>query len=173
MTVTEASPDFRDLFESELGYVMNTLRRLGIPSSDVADLAQEVFVTVHGLMDDYDPTRPLRPWLFGIAYRIARRHRALARHSREVGDAGIEPRDRAPLADAQMATEETRALVRTALDSIELSRRSMLILCDLDGFSAPEAAESLGIPLNTAYSRLRRGREELTQAIHRLRARGK
>lgn len=39
-------------------------------------------------------------------------------------------------------------------------RRNALIMHDMDGLSAPEIAEALGVPLNTIYSRVRRGREE-------------
>jgi RNA polymerase sigma-70 factor, ECF subfamily len=170
MTTEAPAPDFRKLFEAELPYVLTTLRRLGVQPRDVADLAQEVFVTVHGLLDDYDDSRPPRPWLFAIAYRIARRHGALVRHTREIA-AERDVADAAPLADARLESEETKAAVRRALDQIDLPRRSVLILCDLDGLSVPDAATTLGIPLNTAYSRLRRAREELTTSLQKLRAR--
>jgi RNA polymerase sigma-70 factor (ECF subfamily) len=173
MTEAAAAPpvDFRKLFEAELPYVLTTLRRLGVQPRDVADLAQEVFVTVHGLLDDYDASRPPRPWLFAIAYRIARRHGALVRHAREIAGDDRDVADAAPLADARMESEERKVAVRRALDQIDLPRRSVLILCDLDGQSVPDAATALGIPLNTAYSRLRRAREELTVSLQKLRAR--
>jgi RNA polymerase sigma-70 factor (ECF subfamily) len=167
-------PEFRKMFEAELPWVLTTLRRLGVPPRDLADLAQEVFVTVHGLLDDYDDSRPVRPWLFTIAYRIARRHCARARHTREVSDATdaeAQYADATPLADARIESEQTKAAVRSALERIELPRRSVLILCDLEGLSVPDAATTLGIPLNTAYSRLRRAREELTAALSKLRTR--
>jgi RNA polymerase sigma-70 factor, ECF subfamily len=167
-------PEFRKMFEAELPWVLTTLRRLGVPPRDLADLAQEVFVTVHGLLDDYDDSRPVRPWLFTIAYRIARRHCARARHTREVSDAAdveAQVADATPLADARIESEQTKAAVRSALERIELSRRSVLILCDLEGLSVPDAAATLGIPLNTAYSRLRRAREELTATLSKLRTR--
>jgi RNA polymerase sigma-70 factor (ECF subfamily) len=168
------TPEFRKMFEAQLPWVLTTLRRLGVPPRDLSDVAQEVFVTVHGLLDDYDDSRPVRPWLFTIAYRIARRHNALARHKREVADgADVEAQlaDATPLADARIESEQTKAAVRASLERIELSRRSVLILCDLEGLSVPDAASTLGIPLNTAYSRLRRAREELTAALSKLRAR--
>jgi RNA polymerase sigma-70 factor (ECF subfamily) len=40
---------------------------------------------------------------------------------------------------------------------------------DLEGFAMPEIAHALGIPLNTGYSRLRLAREELADAVRRLR----
>jgi RNA polymerase sigma-70 factor (ECF subfamily) len=45
-------------------------------------------------------------------------------------------------------------------------------MADFDEVSVPEIAEALELPLNTAYSRLRIAREELTAAVQRLRASG-
>ena len=104
-------PSFRTLFDGEFSYVWNTLRRLGVAESDVLDQTQEVFVVVHGLLADYDPNRPVRPWLFAIAYRIACRYRSLARHRRELAvEPPYEPRDPGPLADQKMEADEARAL---------------------------------------------------------------
>jgi len=75
---------FRALFEAEFTYVWHTLRRLGIAESDRRDLAQEVFVIVYQKLGEFDRTRRVRPWLFGIAYRIALRYRSLARHKGEI-----------------------------------------------------------------------------------------
>lgn len=160
---------FRSLFDTEFSYVWNTLRRLGVAERDLNDQAQEVFVVVHGLLPDYDASRPVRPWLFGIAYRIACRYRALARHRYEVHeDDGTDPLDPAPLADEQLAGEEARALMLAAIDRIELSRRAVFILSEIDEQPMSDIAAALQIPLNTAYSRLRLAREDFERAARRL-----
>jgi RNA polymerase sigma-70 factor (ECF subfamily) len=163
-------PTFEAVFQAELPYVWNTLRRLGVRDADAQDQAQEVFVVVHQLLSDYDPARPMRPWLFGIAYRVACRYRALARHRRELGDdAAPEPADPAPGADEAIAAAEARDLVIRALDAIDLGRRAVFVMNVIDERPMPEVAETLGIPLNTAYSRLRLAREEFERAVKRLR----
>src|SRR4029079_8541226 len=63
--------DFRAVFDQEVGYVWNVMRRVGVPEPERNDLTQEVFLTVYTLFDDYDRSRPIKPWLFGIAYRTA------------------------------------------------------------------------------------------------------
>ena len=68
-------PNFRRIFEAESSYVLRTLHRLGVQERDVEDLAHEVFITVHRRLPDYDASRPLRPWIFGIALRTAMRYR--------------------------------------------------------------------------------------------------
>lgn len=164
-------PSFRAVFDAEHGYVWNTLRRLGVREADLLDQTQEVFVVVHGLLADYDPARPIRPWLFGIAYRIALRYRALARHRREAHGDLPEHADPAPRADEQLEAHERRAIVLEAVEAIELSRRAVFVMSEIDGATMPEIAEALSLPLNTAYSRLRLARQDFTAAVTRIRAR--
>jgi RNA polymerase sigma-70 factor (ECF subfamily) len=164
-------PSFRAVFDAEHGYVWNTLRRLGVREADLKDQSQEVFMVIHGLLPDYDPTRPIRPWLFGIAYRIALRYRSLARHRREAFEEVDDRADAAPRADEQIEAAQRRALVLAAIDEIDLPKRAVFVMTEIDGATMPEIAEALAIPLNTAYSRLRLAREEVAGAIQRLRAR--
>ncbi len=163
-----ARPTFRDVFERELSYVYNSLRRLGIRSADLPDATQEVFATVAGLLDDYDPERPLRPWLFGIAYRVGMRYVGVAHRRREVPSEIPEAPDSSPGAEDAALRKETRDLVRLALEKVEPNRRAVLILSYLEGKSVPEIAETLQIPLNSAYSRLHRAKQEFAEAARRL-----
>jgi RNA polymerase sigma-70 factor (ECF subfamily) len=154
------------VFEAEFSYVSHTLRRLGVREADLEDVAHDVFITVHRLLPQYDPMRPIRPWLFGVAFRVASDYRRLARHTREIPEppAG-EPVDGALLADEQLAAEQARRLVIEALGELDLDRRAVLVMHDIDGHAMPEIAQALSIPLNTAYSRLRLARVELKAAV--------
>ena len=49
------------------------LRRLGVPAAEVEDLAHDVFVVLHRNWPTLDTERPLRPYLFGVAFRIVSR----------------------------------------------------------------------------------------------------
>jgi RNA polymerase sigma-70 factor (ECF subfamily) len=173
MSETRAEvPSFRFLFDTEFSYVWNTLRRLGVHESDVLDQAQEVFLVVHSLLPDYDASRPVRPWLFAIAYRIACRYRSLARHRHEVhADAPPEPIDPAPMADRKMETDQARELMLEAIQGIELPRRAVFILSEIEERPMADIAAALQIPVNTAYSRLRLAREDFEKAARRLLAR--
>jgi len=165
----ERTTAFRALFEAELGYVWNSLRRLGIPERDVEDLVHEVFVVVHRRWDDYDRTRPARPWLFAIAFRVASDYRRTGRNAREhLGATEREPVSAGAAPDEGLDVAERRALLLDALTSVAEERRPVLILHDLDEIAVPDVAAALGIPLNTAYSRLRLAREELASAVRRL-----
>jgi RNA polymerase sigma-70 factor (ECF subfamily) len=162
-------PDFRGLFEEHFGYVWNSLRHFGVHANDLEDLAHEVFLRVHERFDEYDPSRPLRPWLCAFAYRVASAHRRLARHRVEVVGAQLDPVDSGAGADEALAHREDRALALTALDSIDIERRAVFVLHELDGVSIPEVASALEIPTSTAYSRLRLARQEFNAAVKRLR----
>lgn len=164
----EVRPAFRDVFERELSFVYNSLRRLGIRPAELPDVTQEVFATVASLLDDYDPSRPMRPWLFGIAYRVGLRYAQVAHRRREVPSEIPDAPDSRPGAEAAVERRQTQDLVRAALDKLEPSRRAVLILNAMEGLSVPEIAETLQIPLNTAYSRLHRARQDFAEAARRL-----
>jgi RNA polymerase sigma-70 factor (ECF subfamily) len=162
-------PDLAAVFDEHFDYVWNALRRLGVRQSDLEDVAQEVFLRLHKRLDDYDSTRPMRPWIFGFAYRVASDHKRLARHRVEVMGSTLEPADPARRADERLEANEQRALVEAALEAVELERRAVLVMHDLDEIPIPAVARELGIPVNTAYSRLRLAREDFVAALTRFR----
>jgi RNA polymerase sigma-70 factor, ECF subfamily len=173
---TEAStcPDFDTLFETEFNYVWNSLRRLGVPRRDLEDLTHDVFLRVIRQWARYDRSRPIRPWLFAFAVRVASDYRRLARHRVEFFD--IDPDYDTSVAPTPSALDrmlciESLSFAQRALDSLDLERRAVFILHELDGYNMPDVARALGIPLNTAYSRLRLAREQFNVTFARLQVR--
>ena len=159
---------FEAIFDAELFYVWTSLRRLGVQSRDLEDVAHEVFLRAFERMHDYDPARPIRPWLFAFAFRLASDYRRLSRHGTELY--GDEPphRTSAPDAEQLLVQREREELVARALAAVEIERRAVFILHELDEQPMPAVVETLGIPLNTGYSRLRVARDEFTTAPRRL-----
>jgi RNA polymerase sigma-70 factor (ECF subfamily) len=153
-------------FQRELNYVYRTLRRLGTSPSEVEDLAQEVFLALRRCWAEYDATRPLRPYLFGIAFRIASAHQR--KRSREVAFGVVELGDNGPAPDEALQTKQARALVLAALERIPLPRRAVLVMHDIDEIPVSEVAAVLSIPLFTVYSRLRKARRELEATVRRM-----
>ena len=172
--VADVRPTFRAVFESELSFVWNSLRRFGVTDRDLEDVAHEVFVVVDRRLDEYDPARPLRPWLFAIAFRCASDYRRLARHRHEtLVDQEVERVDSAnPVDDILVATQE-KNLARRALLAVPEDCRAVLVLHDFEEASMHDVAAALGVPLKTAYSRLRIGREELIAAARRMQEGGR
>jgi RNA polymerase sigma-70 factor (ECF subfamily) len=95
-------PDFRVIFEDHFDYVWNSLRHFGVRSVDLEDLAHEVFLRVHERLAEYDPSRPLRPWLFAFAFRVASAHKRLARHHAEITGATLDASDPGPRVDEML-----------------------------------------------------------------------
>jgi len=163
-------PDFPSIYRSEFPYVWKTLRRLGAPAQDLEDLAHDLFVVVHRHLNDFDPDRPLRPWLFGIAVRVVSDFRRSPRSAREILGETAEPVDGAPSPHERLEGTEARAVLMKALDGLDLDRRAVFVMHELDEIPVPEIASTLAIPLNTAYSRLRLARVDVSAAIQRFRA---
>ncbi|HEX8790218.1 MAG TPA: sigma-70 family RNA polymerase sigma factor [Polyangiaceae bacterium] len=163
--------DLRELFTMHAPYVWNSLRRLGVLASDLEDLTHDVFVQVQRHLGEYDASRPLRPWLFGFAFRIASQYwrRAHRRRERSADAAVARAVDPSALPDQRLAAEQDRQLVLSALEAIDLDRRAVFVLYEIDGVPMAEIARLLGIPVNTAYSRLRVARTEFAAAVRRLR----
>ncbi len=162
--------DFRTIFETEFEYVWHSLRRLGVRERDVDDVTHDTFIVVYRTLDQYDPGRPLRPWLFGIATRHAANYRRRAHHRGDVMEPTTEVADQSRGADEALASRQATDLVQAALDTLDDDRRNVFVLHELDGTSVPDIAAALSIPLNTAYSRLRLAREHFSAAVRRLRA---
>ncbi len=160
--------DFRAVFEEHFSYVWNSLRHFGVHPNDLEDLTHEVFLRVHERLDECDTSRPLRPWLFAFAYRVAAGHRRLARHRVEVVGGAVEPAAEETRADDALIRGEDRDLALGALEAIEPDRRAVFLLHEVEGIPIPEVARVLKVPTNTAYSRLRLARQEFQAAAHRL-----
>ena len=172
VAMPECAVEFPTVYVAELGYVWSTLRRLGVQERDLEDLCHDVFVIVFRNLSVYDARRPIRPWLFGIAFRVASDYRRSARFRREVPGTTREVVCSAPRADEVMLTHERQRLVVRALDELELERRAVFVMHDIDGHVMPDIAAALGVPLNTAYSRLRLARADFAAAVRRVQGSG-
>ena len=165
---TVRARSFRALYEAHVDFVWRNLRRLGVHEAEVEDRTQEVFVVAHRRFDQFeDRGHGPRAWLFQIVLRVAsdaRRHRRRHPEDPDGGDALGHAAVDAPQADAILRREELSRL-DAALETIDVGRRAVLVLHEIEEMTAPEIAQVLGIPLNTVYSRLRVARAELEEAL--------
>ena len=153
-------------FEEEFDYLHRAVRRLGVTGSDAEDLVQDVFVVMWRRWSDYQQDRPLRPWMVGIAAHLAYRHKR--RRLREVFGARLELVDDDPLPEERMASHATRALVLRVLGELPTRHRIPLVMHEIEGLTMVEITHLLGIPLATAYTRVRRARLAFAAALERL-----
>jgi RNA polymerase sigma-70 factor (ECF subfamily) len=156
----------RAIFDAELDWVCRTLRRLGVADRDLEDAAQETFLAVHGKLDGFDPDRPVRPWLFAFAFRVAANHR---RKRVAVPTEGLDDLATEVASPEEHAAEaEAKTLALRVLDRMALERRDVFVMHEFEGLGAPEIARLLSIPVNTVYSRLRTARAEFETIAARL-----
>lgn len=162
-------PDLRRIYDEYFGYVWKLAQRFGVPDRHIEDVVHDVFVVVHKQLAQYDSSRPIKPWLAGIAFRCASDFMRRAPQRREVpssDDMDMEVSSANPEASAQ--AKQAHTLVHKALGSIDESRRSVFILHEFEQTPIPEIAEALSIPVNTAYSRLRLARADFEAAVRML-----
>ncbi len=162
---------FRAIFEAECAYVWTTLRRLGVAERDIEDVAHDTFVRVAAHLHEYDPARPLRPWLFVFALRMARDYRRLARHRHErVGEVESAATPMTEHPDELLRARDMHDLVMRGLEALDWDKRVVFVACELEERECGEVATVLGVSRNTAASRLRLARGIFTAAVRRLTA---
>ena len=165
------SERYAALFRAHYGRVVRWLGVLGVPMGEVDDVAQEVFIIAHRKLDQLRDDASPAGWLLGIARNVAatqRRSRRRARAREEHADAPGEHPDPETVA---MRSEAARLLQRF-LATLPEEQRLVFVLFEMDGVSASEIAEALGISRNTVHSRIRLIREKLARVVARERAKG-
>lgn len=161
----------REVYRAELSYVWSSLMRLGIRGPDLQDLTHDVFATAFRRWHSYDPSRPIRPWLFGIAYRLVLDFKRRLNHQREQLGAELDGVHGSADTEEALATRQGLELAMEIIRGLELERRAVFVMYELDGQPMAEIAEAMSIPVNTAYSRLRLARQDFNEAVKRLHAR--
>ncbi len=143
-----------------------------VPEADLEDVAHVLFIAVYRHLPEYDPTRPIQPWLYSFIYWGAKDYRRRARHQREeIGEVEVETEDEAPTPERRLMIKEDQALVIEALSKLSLEQRAVLVMHDIEGHTAVEIAEALSIPTNTVSSRLRLARNRFESVAQKLLAR--
>jgi len=165
---------FKEVYDEHFRFVWRSLRRLGVPESDVADAVQDVFLVVHRRLGEFEGRSKVTTWLYGICYRVAHDRRRLAHVRRRAADDDGELDDRPDeSADVSAAAERNQglAMLESILDELPMDQRAVFTLFELDGVGGEGIAEMLEIPLGTVYSRLRLAREQFKKTLARLQAR--
>jgi len=137
---------------------------------EALDLSQEVFLRVFRTLSTFRGQSALRTWIYRIVINQTRnrqrswrrRHRAdqvsLDDYLRTFGE--MESRHEV-LPDRMLASKETAARIRRALDRLPFDQRTALILREVDGLRYEEIAYSLDVAVGTVKSRLTRARQAL------------
>jgi RNA polymerase sigma-70 factor, ECF subfamily len=138
----------------------------GVPET-AEDVAQDVFMAVIRDAGRYTAGRSgVVPWLLGIARNQVRRRTAQDRFLDPFSEALTASTLTVASDPAEgMARDQDVAMVRAALQSLPLTYREVIVLCDLQELSYADAAESIGCAIGTVRSRLHRGRALLSARL--------
>lgn len=158
--------EFTDVFRQHFDFVWRALRSFGVADAGLDDAVQEVFISVHRRLPEFEARSRLRTWIYSIAYRTAQNYRRSARR-REAQSLDLELPSREPGPGDQLASAQAGRFVLEFLDRLPPERRDVFVLCALEEVTAPDAAEILNIKLNTVYSRLRLARADFREALRR------
>jgi RNA polymerase sigma-70 factor (ECF subfamily) len=170
---TDAAPrDVANVFMRHGDFVWRTLQRLGVRDSDLEDVTQEVFVVVHRQLAAFGGRSSLTTWLYAICTRVASTHRRRAWVRRELPTAEL-PDAPSPAAGPETSLDDARARRKLGeiLDLMDLEKRSLFVMFELDEMPCEEIAEILGVPVGTVHSRLHSARLEFKNALRIWRAR--
>jgi RNA polymerase sigma-70 factor, ECF subfamily len=163
--------DFEELLRRYRTRVYRICLRMAGNSEDAEDWAQECFVRVYGQLARYDARQLFAPWLMRVVTNTCI-NLAKARNVRqgrlELGldeDRGLAATTPDPLHVA-LHTDEARQ-IQAAVAQLEPHLQQAVALRVLEGLSFHELAETLGVPLQTAASRVRRALNQVRQRLER------
>ncbi len=157
---------FDDVYANHFAFVWRCLRSLGVSAGALDDAAQDVFVIVHRQLPGFRGESALPTWLFGITRNVAFNHRrGTGRKQAPLVPLTDDPvhTGRSPVEHAQ--DSEAAAFVQGFMAALDDDKRALFLLAVLEEMAIPEVAVALEIPLNTAYTRLRRLRLDFQQAL--------
>jgi len=158
-------PDFDHVFAESSAFVWRVLVRLGVARPDIADVCQEVFLTVHRRLPDYDGRVPVRGWIYGIAVRTAADYRKRARRRREDPFAVPPEPSAQPSQHRDLEVGRASERLQAVLATLDASKRDVFVLYELEELSMSEVASILECPLQTAYSRLNAAKRAVLTAF--------
>lgn len=143
------------------------VRRLGTDIGE--DIAAQVFCVAFEQRNRYDLDRQdARPWLYGIATNLIRRHyrsklRSVRAYARSLGSSSPDLPDGD--AEARLDAAALGPRLAEAVGSLSANDRETLLLLAWADLTYTEIAEALGIPVGTVRSRINRTRRVVRDLV--------
>ena len=172
-------------FQAELMPVIDSLYnfafRLTLDEDDANDLVQETYLKAYRFFEYFEQGTNAKAWLFRILknsfindFRKKSKQPAKVDYSEIEGyynSEDVESDSDAGGTSSDMRQQAVRDLigdeVASALNSLPVDFRTVIILCDLEGFTYEEMAKVLDIPIGTVRSRLHRARNFLKEKLEK------
>ncbi|OAI42293.1 hypothetical protein AYO40_00175 [Planctomycetaceae bacterium SCGC AG-212-D15] len=156
---------FEELLARHGPMVYGVCRRLVDNEHDAADAYQATFLVLAKKAGSIRKRDAVGSWLYGVAYRVARKARARAGRVR-TSDEPVDPMSNADPSSA-VVWADLRRVLDDELNTLPRKYRDPLVLCYLEGQTHEQAARSLGWPTGTMSRRVGRGLEWLRERLTR------
>ena len=168
--VSDAPLSLEALYAAEGRFVWSSLARLGVAAKDLEDQLQEVFVVVHRQHTGFRGDAAVRTWLFQICRRVAANYRKRASTRREELFTPTSAEPRAPEGGPERAAMEgeARGQLLAMLEEMDMDKRAVFVMFEVELMPALEIAAIVGAPLATVYSRLAAARKIFDRGVERL-----
>jgi len=177
-TYTEAEK--HDIFQSEfipsLRALYNFGFRLTLDPDDARDLVQDTYLKAFRFIDSFRKGTNAKAWLFRIMKNsFINEYRKKRKEPIKVDYQDVENTFNADesvgVMNAELRVEalqeELGDEISNALDTLDEDFKTVILLCDVEGFKYEEIAEILDIPIGTVRSRLHRARQMLKEKLVR------
>ncbi|HEU5290059.1 MAG TPA: sigma-70 family RNA polymerase sigma factor [Cyclobacteriaceae bacterium] len=168
----------QDVFDNEfmphINSMYNFAYRLTFDEDDAKDLVQDTYLKAFRFIDSFQQGTNAKAWLFRILknsfindYRKKKKEPAKVDYQEVETFYNSEDVDRQITPDLRVETLQNLMgdEISNALNSLDVDFRTVIILCDLEGFKYDEMAKILDIPIGTVRSRLHRARNLLKEKL--------
>jgi len=165
---------FLDATIPYLDVVWQVARQAAGDGQDPEDLVQETYLRAYAAFGSCRGEN-MRAWLAAICLNVARSQaRRRRRRPWEVPGPGLLDAPARSRGDGGEGAADVADVVIAGLDTETVSRclgllpepqRACIVLMDVAGYTAREAAEALGCPRGTVLARVHRGRRKLAQVL--------
>jgi RNA polymerase sigma factor (sigma-70 family) len=165
---------FNHEFMPHINSMYNFAYRLTLDSDDAKDLLQDTYLKAFRFIDSFQQGTNAKAWLFRILKNsFINDYRKKSKEPSKVDYQEVETFYNSEDVDRQITPDlRVEALqdmigdeISIALNSLDVDFRTVIILCDLEGFKYEEMAKILDIPIGTVRSRLHRARNLLKEKL--------
>ena len=154
--------------------LFNFAFRLSLDEDDANDLVQDTYLKAYRFFDSYQPGTNAKAWLFRILKNtfineFRRKSKQPTKVDYQEVESSYNSDDVEDNHTTDVRAETTQDFVgdevAKALNDIDFDFRTVIVLCDLEGFTYEEMAKILDIPIGTVRSRLHRARNLLKDRL--------
>jgi RNA polymerase sigma factor (sigma-70 family) len=165
---------FNQEFMPHINSMYNFAYRLTLDADDSKDLLQDTYLKAFRFIDSFQQGTNAKAWLFRILKNsFINDYRKKSKEPSKVDYQEVESFYNSEDVDRQITPDlRVEALqdmigdeISIALNSLDVDFRTVIILCDLEGFKYEEMAKILDIPIGTVRSRLHRARNLLKEKL--------